>query len=55
MFHGLFQNNIENTFGKRQKLTLQIIIAIGKAQKKTYILKKFCLQTKFLQKQQLST
>lgn len=34
IFHGSFQNNIQNTFEKRQKFQLQIIVTINEKKKK---------------------
>ena len=33
IFHGSFQNNIQNTFEKRQKFQLQIIVTINEKKK----------------------
>ena len=34
IFHGSFQSNIQNTFEKRQKFQLQIIVTINEKRKK---------------------
>lgn len=55
IFHGSFQNNIQNTFEKRQKFQLQIIVTINEKKKKkikcilakNLVFKKFLLSKNF--------
>ena len=54
IFHGSFQSNIQNTFEKRQKFQLQIIVTINEKKKKikcilakNLVFKKFLLSKKF--------
>lgn len=54
IFHGSFQSNIQNTFEKRQKFQLQIIVTINEKKKKikcilakNLVFKKFLLSKNF--------
>ena len=54
IFHGSFQSNIQNTFEKRQKFQLQIIVIINEKKKKikcilakNLVFKKFLLSKNF--------
>lgn len=54
IFHSSFQNNIQNTFEKRQKFQLQIIVTINEKKKKikcilakNLVFKKFLLSKNF--------
>ena len=54
IFHGSFQSNIQNTFEKRQKFQLQIIVTINEKNKKikcilakNLVFKKFLLSKNF--------